>query len=143
MKDALISDCAERADNDPCDGAIRAAVGIVASTDTSSLRPATLSVTAIVSVAPAANLTPSRRLTAKPGAVTSIAYVPGGRSGAEKRPSASVTVVRIDPLSTWRIMTAAFGTVLASGSRTDPWMIPTPGLDWARSTGGIAHSASA
>ena len=84
MYSLLISDCAERAVSDACDGAATAAAGSAADTVTVSVMLATLSWIAISSVFPPVSWTPFRRTVSKPGTTTSIAYEPGLRLAIEK-----------------------------------------------------------
>src|SRR6185369_14270467 len=97
MKVSLMTDCGERADSDPCDGALRISSGSVAETDTSSANGATLSVKVSSIVLSAATRTASLRPSAKPGADTSTSNRPGGRSAATNVPSAPVIAVVAAP----------------------------------------------
>ena len=71
MYSALMSDCAERAVSDDCDGAATAAAGSAADTVTVSLMLATLSWIDTVVAAPRSTWMPVRRTASKPGTRTS------------------------------------------------------------------------
>ena len=120
MYSALISDCAERAVSDACDGAATDAAGSAADTVTVSLMLATLSWTETLVAVPSFTWMAVRRIGSKPGTNTSTTYDPLGTPGAEKCPRPSVVVATVAPVVSLRMTTAALTTALLSGSRTVP-----------------------
>src|SRR6185369_8230910 len=120
MYSLLMSDCAERAVSDPCDGAATAAAGSATDTVTLSEMFAMLSLIAISSGLPELVVcTPLRRTTSKPGTMSSRAYEPGGTANW-KWPRPSVEVDCMSPLCSLRDITTAPTTACASGSCTTP-----------------------
>jgi hypothetical protein len=124
MKVPLISDCADRAVSEPCDGAWLAASDATPDTVSCSLNEARASVNVRSGVLPAPTCTPVRRIVAKLGADTSMAYSPNGKSSTAKRPFASVLSVRATCSASPRTITGAFATGLASGANTIPAIAP-------------------
>src|SRR5262245_23114195 len=124
MYSLLMSDCAERAVSDACEGAATAAAGSAADTVTDSVMLATVSLTEISSVLPPDSCTPLRRTVSKPGTNTSTVYEPGVKPITVKRPLLSVVVVRTSPIISLRTTIGAATTALPSGSKTTPARMP-------------------
>src|SRR5262245_25210012 len=132
MYSLLISDCADLAVSDPCDGAATAAAGSATDTVTLSEMFAMLSFTVISSALPElVAFTPVRRTSSNPGTTISSAYVPGGTAKL-KCPLPSVVVDCISPDCSLRDMTTAPTTAFASGSCTMPAIAALPSGDCAR-----------
>src|SRR5215510_15688842 len=132
MYSLLMSDCADRAVSDPCEGAATAAAGSATDTVTLSEMFAMLSLTVISSALPElAALTPVRRTTSNPGTTISSEYVPGCTAKL-KCPRPSVVVVCISPDCSLRDITTAPTTAFASGSCTTPAIAALPSGDCAR-----------
>src|SRR6266850_7935153 len=120
MYSGLITDCAERASRELCEGARVAARGTNSETVISSLKLATVSEMEMFSSPFAASCRPVLRAVAKPGDDTSIVYVPTANPETAKRPSGPVSVERTAPLKSFFAVTSVFGTTFPSGSKTTP-----------------------
>src|SRR5215467_5812724 len=141
MYSLLMSDSAERAVSDPCDGAATAAAGSAVDTVTVSVMFATVRLIATSSAMPSDARTPVRRTISNPGTATSIVYIPEASPVIEKRPTVSVDVVRISLVASFRTMTAAFTTTLDSGSSTLPLSVDAPGAADCAKTVAVHSSA--
>src|SRR5215813_7860384 len=106
----LITDWAERASSELCEGARVAATGRKSDTVTSSLTAAMFNEMEMFSSPLAASCKPALRAVVKPGVDTSSVYVPTGNEEIEKRPSVPVVVDRTTPVRSFLTLTSAFDT---------------------------------
>src|SRR5262245_41791479 len=137
MYSLLMSDCAERAVSDPCEGAATAAAGSAADTVTVSLMLATVSRNDSSPDLPSVSGTPFLCTTSKPGTATSTVYRPGASPEIVNCPLLFVVAVRRSLVASLRTSTAASTTTLPSGSSTTPLRV-APAAVCARSATGAS-----
>src|SRR5262245_51133994 len=143
MYSLLISDWADLAVSDPCDGAATAAAGSATDTVTLSEMFAILSLTVISSALPELVVfTPVRRTSSNPGTMISSVYVPGATAKL-KCPLASVIVDCASPDCSLRDMATARTTAFASGSCTTPAIVALRSGDCARTDIAVRRRMSA